>query len=88
MLAEERGMRASGHQKRGDVHSLLGFFIQEFGIKKFFEIIDQIADAAFIDSRVILSHFKMWPSANDRFYSDLLKPEKISETFLREFTYE
>ncbi|GAH05928.1 unnamed protein product, partial [marine sediment metagenome] len=29
LLAEERGMRASGHQKRGDVHSLLGFFIQE-----------------------------------------------------------
>ncbi|GAI01183.1 unnamed protein product [marine sediment metagenome] len=30
----------------------------------------------------------MWPSANDRFYSDLLKPEKISDPFLREFTYE
>ncbi|GAG73514.1 unnamed protein product, partial [marine sediment metagenome] len=88
LFAEERGMRASGRQKRGEVRSLLGFFIQEFGIKKFFEIINQIADAAFIDSRVILSHFKMWPSANDRFYSDLLKPEKISETFLREFTYE
>lgn len=88
LFAEERGMRASGRRKRGEVHSLLGFFIQEFGIKKFFEIINQIADAAFIDSRVILSHFKMWPSANDRFYSDLLKPEKISEPFLREFTYE
>ena len=88
LFAEERGMRASGRQKRGKVHSLLGFFIQEFGIKKFFEIINQIADAAFIDSRVILSHFKMWPSANDRFYSDLLKPEKISDPFLREFTYE
>ncbi len=88
LFAEERGMRASGRQKREKVHSLLGFFIQEFGIKKFFEIIDQIADAAFIDSRVILSHFKMWPSANDRFYSDLLKPEKISDPFLREFTYE
>jgi len=87
LLAEERGMRASGRQKRGEVRSLLGFFIQEFGIKKFFEIIDQIADAAFIDSRVILSHFKMWPSDNDRFYSDLLKPEKISDPFLREFTY-
>lgn len=88
LFAEERGMRASGRQKRGEVRSLLGFFIQEFGIKKFFEIINQIADAAFIDSRVILSHFKMWPSANDRFYSDLLKPEKISDPFLREFTYE
>ncbi|GAH90816.1 unnamed protein product [marine sediment metagenome] len=88
LFAEERGMRASGRRKRGEVHSLLGFFIQEFGIKKFFEIINQIADAAFIDSRVILSHFKMWPSANDRFYSDLLKPGKISEPFLREFTYE
>jgi len=88
LFAEERGMRASGRQKRGEVRSLLGFFIQEFGIKKFFEIISKIADAAFIDSRVILSHFKMWPSDNDRFYSDLLKPEKISEPFLREFTYE
>jgi hypothetical protein len=88
LLAEERGMKASGRQKRGEVRSLLGFLIQEFGIKKFFEIINQIADAAFIDSRVILSHFKMWPSDNDRFYSDLLKPEKISDPFLREFTYE
>lgn len=88
LFAEERGMRASGRQKREEVRSLLGFYLQEFGVKKFFEIIDQIADAAFIDSRVILSHFKMWPSDNDRFYSDLLKPEKISEPFLREFTYE
>ena len=88
LFAEERGMRASGRQKREEVRSLLGFYLQEFGVKKFFEIINQIANAAFIDSRVILSHFKMWPSANDRFYSDLLKPEKISEPFLREFTYE
>jgi len=88
LFVEERGMRASGRQKRGKVRSLLGFFIQELGIKKFFKIINQIADAAFIDSRVILSHFKMWPSDDDRFYSDLLKPEKISDPFLREFTYE
>jgi len=88
LFAEERGMRASGRQKREEVRSLLGFYLQEFGVKKFFEIINQIANAAFIDSRVILSHFKMWPSANDRFYSDLLKPGKISEPFLREFTYE
>jgi len=88
LFVEERGMRASGRQKRGEVRSLLGYYIQEFGIKKFFEILSQFGDAAFIDSRVILSHFKMWPSANDRFYSDLLKPEKISDTFLREFTLE
>ena len=88
LFAEERGMRASGRQKRGVVRSLLGFFIQEFGIKNFFKIISQLSDAAFIDSRVILSHFKMWPSANDRFYSDLLKPEKISDPFLKEFTFE
>jgi len=88
LFAEERGMRASGRQKREEVRSLLGFYLQEFGVKKFFEIINQIADAAFIDSRVILSHFKMWPSANDRFYSDLLKPEKISDPFLKEFTLE
>ena len=88
LFAEERGMRASGRQKREEVRSIFGFYLQEFGIKKFFKTLSQLGDAAFIDSRVILSHFKMWPSDNDRFYSDLLKPEKISDPFLKEFTYE
>jgi len=45
-----------------------------------------LGDAAFIDTRVILAHFDLWPPTEERFYSDLRQPEKISLPFLRNFT--
>jgi hypothetical protein len=50
-----------------------------------------LADAAIVDSRVLLAHRlgadeHGWPSAEDRFASDLLLPERIADGWLRELT--
>jgi hypothetical protein len=86
LFAEERGMRASGRQARGEVRSLLGFYLDEVGIERFFATLSTLGQAAFIDSRVIFAHRGLWPSAADRFYSDLRQPEKIADPFVRHFT--
>ena len=86
LFAEERGMRASGRQGRGEVRSLLGFYLDEVGEEEFFAALSTLGQAAFIDSRVIFAHRGLWPSAADRFYSDLRQPEKIADPFVRHFT--
>jgi len=86
LFAEERGMRASGRQGRGEVRSLLGFYLDEVGEEGFFAALSTLGQAAFIDSRVIFAHRGLWPSAADRFYSDLRQPEKIADPFVRHFT--
>ena len=86
LFAEERGMRASGRQARGEVRSLLGFYLDEVGDERFFATLSTLGQAAFIDSRVIFAHRGLWPPAADRFYSDLRQPEKIADPFVRHFT--
>jgi hypothetical protein len=86
ILAEERGMRASGRQARGEVRSLLGALLDEKGPQGFFESMSQMTEALILDSRVILAHRQSWPSGSDRFYSDLHDAQHIQDTFLREFT--
>jgi len=86
MFSEERGMRASGRQERGEVRSLLGYYIEEVGVERFFAILGELGDAAFLDTRVIFGHLGLWPPASDRFYSDLRRPEKIAHPFVRNFT--
>ena len=86
LFAEERGMRASGRQARGEVGSLLGFYLDEVGDERFFATLSTLSQAAFIDSRVIFAHRGLWPPAADRFYSDLRRPEKITDPFVRRFT--
>jgi CTP:molybdopterin cytidylyltransferase MocA len=86
LFAEERGMRASGRQARGEVRSLLGFYLDEVDDNRFFATLSTLGQAAFIDSRVIFAHRGLWPSAADRFYSDLRQPEKIADPFVRHFT--
>lgn len=86
MFAEERGMRASGRQARGEARSLLGYYYQEVGPQRFFETLAQLGQAAFLDSRVIFVHLGVWPSASDRYNSDLRRPERISNAMVREFT--
>jgi CTP:molybdopterin cytidylyltransferase MocA len=86
LFAEERGMRASGRQARGEVGSLLGFYLDEVGEERFFATLSTLGQAAFIDSRVIFAHRGLWPPAADRFYSDLRQPEKIADPFVRHFT--
>jgi CTP:molybdopterin cytidylyltransferase MocA len=86
LFAEERGMRASGRQARGEVRSLLGFYLDEVGFERFFATLSTLGQAAFIDSRVIFAHRGLWPPAADRFYSDLRQPEKITDPFVKHFT--
>ncbi|MEA3346224.1 MAG: hypothetical protein U9Q78_08330 [Chloroflexota bacterium] len=86
ILAEERGMRASGRQARGEVRSLLGVLLDDRGPRGFFDTLSQIGDALILDSRVILAHRRSWPSAADRFHSDLRQPERMKAPCLREFT--
>jgi hypothetical protein len=86
VFAEERGMRASGRQARGEVRSLLGYYYQRVGPQRFFETLAQLGQAAFLDSRVIFVHLGVWPSASDRYNSDLRRPERIADAVVREFT--
>jgi CTP:molybdopterin cytidylyltransferase MocA len=86
LFAEERGMRASGRQARGETRSLLGFYLDEVSNERFFATLGTLGQAAFIDSRVIFAHRGLWPPAADRFYSDLRQPDKIADPFVRHFT--
>ncbi len=86
IVSEERGMRASGRQARGEVRSLLGYFMEQSDARRFFDLLARLADAAVIDSRVLFAHRKLHPTAVDRFSSDLLLAEEIGDPFIREFT--
>jgi hypothetical protein len=86
VLSEERGMRASGRQARGEVRSLLGYYLDAAGLESFFEALATMAQALFLDNRVIFAHRGLWPSAADRFHSDLRQPAQIQDPFVRAFT--
>lgn len=86
MLAEERGMQADGRYHAGTVRSILGFYLEQVGLPRFFDTLAQLGDAAFLDSRVLLAHLGHNPSRADRFASDLGHVEAIADPFLRSFT--
>ncbi len=86
VFAEERGMRASGRQARGEVRSLLADHLDRVGVERFFEELAELAQGVLLDSRVILAARRLWPSTADRFRSDLLRWEQVAEPFLRRFT--
>jgi len=86
VLSEERGMRASGRQARGEVRSLLGYYLDAVGLEPFFETLATMGQAVFLDNRVIFAHRGLWPSAADRFYSDLRQPEGIADPFVKALT--
>ena len=86
IFSEERGMRASGREARGEARSLLGDHLERAGMRDFFATLARLADAAVIDSRVLFAHQRLQPPAIDRFNSDLLRAEGIATPFIREFT--
>jgi hypothetical protein len=86
VFAEERGMRASGRQRRGEVHSLLGNYLDLVGIERFFETLGELAQGVLLDNRVILASQGLWPSALDRFNSDLYRWDAVEDPFLRDLT--
>jgi hypothetical protein len=86
VFSEERGMRASGRLSGGLVRSLLADYLALVGLERFFGEMGELADAMFLDSRVILAARKSWPLPADRFNSDLRRPDEVADPFLRDFT--
>ena len=86
VFAEERGMRASGRQGRGEVRSLLADYLDLVGVDHFFEALGELANAILLDNRVLLAARGLWPSTTDRFNSDLQRWRDVEEPFLRQLT--
>jgi hypothetical protein len=96
-LVEERGLRAStdlagtGGTAQRPPRSLLGHLLDADGAGALGAIVTDVADAAVIDSRVLLAHRlgadeRSWPVAEDRYASDLLLPDLIADRWLRTLT--
>lgn len=86
VVSEERGMVSSGRQERGEVRSLLAAHVDVVGMDAFFDVLSQWAEAAFIDTRVLLAHHGLWPDEASRFASDLGHVDGVEDSWLRAFT--
>jgi hypothetical protein len=86
IFSEERGMRASGREARGEVRSLLGYHLSAVGPRAFFEHLGALGQAIFLDTRVLFGHLGLELSAADRFHSDLLAAERVVDPLLRDLT--
>lgn len=86
IFSEERGMRASGREARGEVRSLLGLYTDIAGIDGLISALEQTCDAAFLDTRVLFAHQRLSPGRADRFASDAMMPEQVSDPWVRELT--
>ncbi len=86
VFSEERGMKSLGRIKAQEVVSLLGLLIDNAGLDQFFNYLAWVARCAFIDSRVLIYHYRYDPSDRDRYLSDLGCWKEIEHPWLREFT--
>ena len=86
LFIEERGMRASGRQARGEVRTLLAVLLHEVGPERFFALLATLGDGLLFDTRPLFAHLAPDLSAADRFASDLLRPELIGNPLVRDFT--
>jgi hypothetical protein len=101
-LVEERGLRASSHLAQDDAptphgraaitarppRSILGALLDRDGPASLAQHVADLADAAVIDTRVLMAHRfgageAAWPGPEDRFASDLLAPSAVSDPWLR-----
>ena len=94
-LVEERGLRASSLEASDSAgaaqrppRSALGIVLDDRGPEALGAVAAELADGAFIDSRVLLAHRlgadeAAWPPAEDRFASDLLLVDRIGDPWLR-----
>jgi hypothetical protein len=98
---EERGLRAASRLAQDEATaarrpdrppgSILGLLLDRDGPGSLGDHLVRFADAAIVDSRVLLAHRvgaeeAGWPATEDRFASDLLLAERISDPWLRELT--
>lgn len=84
LVSEERGMAsaAEGHSPR----SLVGRLLEELGMERFADELASLADGVVLDTRVLLAHAGSQANREDRFQSDLLAPEKVTDPWLRDLT--
>jgi hypothetical protein len=90
ILAEERGLKTSRAGQRPP-RSVLGLVLDREGPEAFGSVLAELADAALVDSRVLLAHRfgpdeARWPPPEDRFGSDLMQPDSIADPWLRSLT--
>ena len=97
-LVEERGLKAASRLAQSGAttsarppHSVLGELLDRDGPQALAAITARLADAAVIDTRVLLAHRhgfaeSDWPAAEDRFASDLLASATIGDPWLRALT--
>jgi hypothetical protein len=86
VFSEERGMKALGREDHHRVVSLLGYLAEEVGFENLVSVLEKVADAALIDTRVLFHHLNLELPAKDRFNSDLLRPDAIDDPVARRLT--
>lgn len=86
LLVEERGMLASGRLARGEVRSLVGSFLDDWGPRRFVETLAAMSDAVLWDTRVWMASHGSWPSDADRFAADLGWADQVQDLRLRDLT--
>jgi hypothetical protein len=89
-LIEERGFRTRADGQRA-IRSILGLLLDRDGPAAFGDRLAELGDAALVDTRVLFAHRlggdeRAWPSAEDRFASDLLLADRIADPWLRAVT--
>jgi hypothetical protein len=96
-FVEERGLRAasplamSAAEPTRVPHSLLGRVLDVEGPGALGTVLAGLGDAAVVDTRVLLAHRlgadeAAWPRPEDRYASDLLDADAVSDHWLRELT--
>jgi hypothetical protein len=91
-LVEERGLKASRSAANNrPPRSMLGRLLAVRGPAALAETVAELADGALIDTRVLMADRfgideAVWPSAEDRFASDLLLPDAIADPWLAALT--
>ena len=96
-LLEERGLRTAGigatvgRPNRRPPRSLLGELLDRDGPGSLGRHVAALGDGALLDSRVLMAHRfggdeRGWPSAEDRFASDLLLPDRVRDPWLADLT--
>ena len=96
-IIEERGLRtasagmAIGRPNRRPARSVLGTLLERDGPGSLGAHAAALSDGALLDTRVLLAHRlgadeRGWPSAEDRFASDLLLAGRVRDPWLAELT--
>jgi CTP:molybdopterin cytidylyltransferase MocA len=90
-IGGEAGLPAATTRSSRPPATTLGTLLEEQGSQAFAAIVARLADGAVVDTRVLMASRlgadeSAWPAPEDRFASDLLRPERIRDPWLRALT--